>query len=168
MIPKTDTMNIPRCREGNACTWSNCRYGHTKCSFGSKCRDIAHCKFDHRDPTKLKLFVDRVDVDTEAALMENFLTKGLSPISPGFYDKNTMSSVNRAILYRSLNLANIPYEKLEGVIKIVYSETDGDLVKKDFVEYEGYVLSAKDYVDVWTEWNTEMRNAFKVKGYGEW
>ena len=161
-------MNVPRCREGNACPWSNCRYGHTRCSFGNRCRDIAHCKFDHRDPTKLKLFVDRVDVDTEAALLENFLTKGLLPISPGFYDKSTMSSVNRAILYRSLNLANIPYEKLEGAIRIVYPENDGELLKKDFVEYEGYVLSAKDYVDVWNSWNTEIRNDFKVKGYGEW
>lgn len=161
-------MNVPRCREGNACPWSNCRYGHTKCSFGTRCRDIAHCKFDHRDPANLKLFVDRVDVDTEAALLENFLEKGLIPVSPNFYDKSTMSSVNRAILYRSLNLANIPYEKLEGVIKIVYSDTDGEPVKKDFVEYEGYVLSAKDYVDVWTEWNTEVRTASKVKGYGEW
>jgi hypothetical protein len=107
-------------------------------------------------------------VDTEAVLIENFLNKGLVPISPGFYDKSEMSSVNRAILYRSLNLANIPYEKLEGAIKIVYPETDGDLVKKDFVEYEGYVISAKDYVDVWTEWNTEMRNLSKLKGYGEW
>lgn len=161
-------MNVPRCREGNLCPWSNCRYGHAKCSFGTRCRDTSQCKFDHRDPTKLKMFIDRVDVNTEAALVENFLTKGLVPVSPNFYDKTTMSSVNRAILYRSLNLANIPYEKLEGAMKIVYPETDGEIVKKEFVEYEGHVLSAKDYVDVWTEWNTTIRNEFKVKGYGEW
>lgn len=160
-------MNTPRCREGNSCPWINCRYGHTKCSFGNRCRDITNCKFDHRDPSKLKTFVDRVDVSNETALLENFLMKGLVPVSPGFYDKNDMTAVNRAILYRSLNLANIPYEKMEGSIKITYPHFDGHLLQKKFVEYEGYVLPVEDYVDVWMRWNIDVREAFKMEGYGE-
>lgn len=148
------------CKNGNNCPWSNCKFRHESCQFGKKCKDPSNCKYDHRDKRKLKVFLDCVDVSTEEKLLIEFFDKGLEPVTPNIYDKSTMTSVSKAVLYKSLIKCNIPFEKLEGSICIRYAEPYVEYPPNEYVVYENTVYDSRDYISAWNEWNTEMRSLF--------
>lgn len=148
------------CKSGNSCPWSNCKFRHEKCQFGKNCKDPSTCKYDHRDRKKLKVFLDCVDVSTEQKLIDSFFDQGLEPVTPNIYDKSNMTSVSKAVLYKSLIKCKIPFEKLEGSICIRYMEPDVEYPPNEYVVYEDTVYDSRDYISAWNEWNTEMRSLF--------
>jgi len=115
-LPKADRP-MPRCRRGNACPWNNCKFRHEACTHfkmgrrcraleadpeSNKCPDDGGCRYDHRDPTKLREFVYSMDVETHDELMDKFGPLGLHYVGSEYYDTDEMDRNDRDMLIRSL------------------------------------------------------------------
>ena len=120
------------CRDGNACQWKNCKFRHERCAHydawiqrgkkGNNCRchatdpnscmspEEGGCKYDHRDASKLKMFIELVPCSTESELWNSFVTRGLEYHAADGYDVTNMSRLDRALLVRSLTSAKVPFE----------------------------------------------------------
>lgn len=120
------------CRNGNACEWKNCKFRHERCSHydnwvkrgkrGHNCRchetdpeskktpEEGGCKYDHRDPAKLKMFIETVPCSNESELWENFYPRGLEACFADVVDVSGMSRMDVSLLVRSLNAAGVKYE----------------------------------------------------------
>lgn len=142
---KVEKAGPPRwCRDGNACPWSNCKFRHERCSHydnwlkrgkkglncrchtvdpdGNKSTKDGGCMYDHRDRSKLKLFVETVPVDTESDLWDNFFLKGLELYISDVFDPRALTYMDRCLLIRSLVAANIDHEDHGDHIVICYPE----------------------------------------------
>ena len=119
------------CRNGNKCLWRNCKFRHERCVHydnwvrrgkkGNPCR--AHeadpdstkspseggCKYDHRDPTKLQMFLETLPCATERQLWDNFYERGLDLHISDVFNVRNMSSNDRSLLVRSLKAADIEF-----------------------------------------------------------
>lgn len=120
------------CRDGNACQWKNCKFRHERCSHfdawlqrgkkGHNCRCHASdphackspeqggCKYDHRDVSKLKMFIELVPCATESQLWDSFVTRGLEYHAADGYDVSGMTRLDRALLVRSLTNEKVKFE----------------------------------------------------------
>lgn len=120
------------CRNGNACEWKNCKFRHERCSHydnwvrrgkkGHNCRchqtdpeskkrhEDGGCMYDHRDLSKLKVFIETLPCSTETELWDNFYERGLEAHSADIYDISTMSNLDKALLIRSLSAAKVEFE----------------------------------------------------------
>lgn len=132
------------CRDGNACQWKNCKFRHERCSHydnwiargkrGYNCRchatdpmcckrpDEGGCKYDHRDPAKLKMFIETLPCSNESELWDNFITRGLEWYAADHYDVSGMDRMNRSLLVRSLNAAKIKFEDYGDMFEISMDE----------------------------------------------
>lgn len=102
------------CRYGNACVWKNCRFRHEPCAHfaAGRCRTIAEdpdsckstfeggCKYDHRNPSNLREYVDHVEIKSEEDMLEKF--PDLIVIGGNQYDACAMDRFQRHLLIRSL------------------------------------------------------------------
>lgn len=167
------------CRYGNACVWRNCQNLHERCQFhdrwlasgkktrpcrsletdptSRRCPEDGGCKYDHRDISKLRVYVDTLPVSTEQELMDSFFPRGMDMRAPGVFDKSRMHVFDRAILYRSLTNAGLKFEKLEDSICISFDDVDGEAQYNPYICYRNQVFDARDYVAAWEEYNQEIR-----------
>lgn len=128
------------CRDGNACPWVNCKFRHERCSHydnwlqrgkrGNNCRccvtDPNSCKpvteggcmYDHRDVSKLKVFVELAPCATETELWDSFFVRGLEYHSGYSYNTSQMARLDRALLIRSLTAANVEFEDYGELVNI--------------------------------------------------
>jgi hypothetical protein len=126
------TAPVKWCRDGNACQWKNCKFRHERCSHydnwvkrgrkGHNCRchetdpesnkspENGGCKYDHRDLSKLKVFIESVPCSNESELWENFFMRNIEPVACYLFDISKMSKNDKGILFRSLNAAKISYD----------------------------------------------------------
>ena len=133
---------VPKwCKHGNACLWQNCPFRHERCVHhdnwisrgkrGYSCRALTYdrdsckspeeggCKYDHRDLSKLDVYVHSLPCLTEKELMESFYDLGLSFTGLGdIYDISKMSKINKGLLIRSIRIANLEYEYDDGSTEI--------------------------------------------------
>ena len=138
------SMPLRWCRDGNACQWLNCKFRHERCSHydnwlkrgkrgmncrcystdpdGNKSQKDGGCMYDHRDPKKLKMFVETLPVNTESELWENFFQKGLELYISDVVDPRGMTYLDRCLLIRSLKAADIEHEDHGDHIVICYAE----------------------------------------------
>jgi hypothetical protein len=115
------------CRNGNACQWANCKFRHERCEHydrwvatrgktrGCRCQqtdpyncktpDEGGCKYDHRDLSKLDVFVESVPITNEADMWDYFLPLGLDGHSSSAICVKRLNKYNRALLIRSLEAA---------------------------------------------------------------
>lgn len=132
------------CRDGNACQWKNCKFRHERCSHydkwlargkkGHNCRchatdpqsnkrpDEGGCMYDHRDLSKLKMFVETVPCSNESEIWENFIQRGLEGHCADIYDVSAMARLDRALLVRSLTAANVKFEDHDEWFEIWFNE----------------------------------------------
>lgn len=130
------------CRDGNACQWKNCKFRHERCSHydnwirrgkrGHNCRcyttdpeskkrpDEGGCMYDHRDMSKLQMFVETVSCSSESELWEQFYERGLDMRVVDIYDMRQMSRLDKALLIRSLRAHNIQHEEDDTCIHIYF------------------------------------------------
>ncbi len=128
------------CRDGNACQWKNCKFRHERCAHydswiqrgkkGYNCRchatdpesckspEQGGCKYDHRDLTKLKMFIELVPCSTESELWNSFVMRGLEYHAADGYDVSNMARLDRALLVRSLTNAQVKFEDLGDFMNI--------------------------------------------------
>ena len=128
---KTDTFRAPPsaraprwCKHGNACLWANCKFRHEVCEHhmkwvssrgktrGCRCQQTdprnckspeeGGCKYDHRDLSKLDVFVEIVPITNEGDMWEYFGPLGLDAHCGSAIDVTGLSKHNRALLVRSL------------------------------------------------------------------
>ncbi len=122
------------CRDGNACEWKNCKFRHERCSHydawvargkkGHNCRchatdptsskrpDRGGCMYDHRDISKLKMFVESVPIANENDIWDHFYELGLEGERSDVYDTSKMCRHDKALLIRSLKANFIEFEDL--------------------------------------------------------
>lgn len=115
------------CRNGNACQWANCKFRHERCEHydrwvatrgktrGCRCQqsdprnckspEEGGCKYDHRDLSKLDMFVETVPITNEGDMWEYFMPLGLDAHCSSALDVTGMSKHNRALLIRSFEAA---------------------------------------------------------------
>jgi hypothetical protein len=120
------------CRDGNACEWKNCKFRHERCSHydnwiargkrGNNCRccvtdpdskkrpEDGGCMYDHRDVSKLKMFIESVPCSTEEELWNNFYDLGLEGVMTNVYDTRNMAKQDKSLLTRSLKANNVEFE----------------------------------------------------------
>lgn len=116
------------CRNGNACEWKNCKFRHERCTHydnwvkrgkrGHNCRcadsmkrpEDGGCKYDHRDVSKLKMFVETLPCSNELEMWDNFMPLGLEAHYPEVVDIRGMKKMDISLLIRSLNAAGVHYE----------------------------------------------------------
>lgn len=131
--PAPVVHQAPRwCRKGNACKLANCRNRHERCEHydkwvasrgktrGCRCQQTdpnnckspedGGCKYDHRDPKKLVTYIDKLDVDTEQKLWDNFYERGMDAVGPSQYSTEQMENHNRKLLIRSLEASGVKYD----------------------------------------------------------
>jgi hypothetical protein len=131
---KTETFQAPPparaprwCKHGNACLWANCKFRHERCEHydkwvasrgrtrGCRCQQTdprnckspeeGGCKYDHRDLSKLDVFVEIVPITNEGDMWEYFWPLGLDAHCSSAIDVTGLSKHNRALLVRSLTSA---------------------------------------------------------------
>jgi len=134
------------CRNGNACEWKNCKFRHERCSHydnwvkrgkkGHNCRchatdpestkrpDEGGCMYDHRDPRKLKMFIETLPCSNESEIWENFMQRGLEGCFADVYDVSGMSRLDRALLVRSLTAAGVKFEDHDQWFEIWFDVSD--------------------------------------------
>jgi hypothetical protein len=117
------------CRNGNACQWANCKFRHERCEHydkwvasrgktrGCRCQqsdprnckspEEGGCKYDHRDLSKLEMFVESVSITCEADMWEHFMQLGLEAHCGSAVDVTGMRKYERALLIRSLEAAGV-------------------------------------------------------------
>jgi hypothetical protein len=115
------------CRNGNACQWANCKFRHERCEHydkwvasrgrtrGCRCQqsdphnckspEEGGCKYDHRDLSKLDIFVETVPITNEGDMLEYFMPLGLDAHCSSAIDVRDMNKHDRALLVRSLTAA---------------------------------------------------------------
>jgi hypothetical protein len=115
------------CKHGNACQWANCKFRHERCEHydrwvatrgktrGCRCQQTdprnckspeeGGCKYDHRDLSKLDLFVENVTITCEADMWEHFMPRGLEAHCSYALDVTNMRKYERGLLVRSLTSA---------------------------------------------------------------
>lgn len=120
------------CRNGNACEWKNCKFRHERCAHydnwvkrgkrGHNCRchatdpeskkrpEDGGCKYDHRDLSKLNVFIEALPCSTELELWDSFMPLGLEAHYPEIVDLRGMKKSDVSLLVRSLNAAHVSYE----------------------------------------------------------
>jgi hypothetical protein len=116
------------CRMGNACQWRNCMFRHERCEHydrfvasrgktrGCRCQltdkdnckspEEGGCKYDHRDLSKLKVYVEKIEIKSEAEMLEYFYPLGLDCQFSDHYNLADMSKNDKGILLRSLEDTN--------------------------------------------------------------
>lgn len=139
-----NTMPVRWCRDGNACPWINCKFRHERCSHydnwvkrgkkGNNCRCFATdpdsnksqkdggCMYDHRDPKKLKVFVETLPVKTESQMWDYFMEKGLELHISDVLDPREMTYMDRCLLIRSLKASDVYHEDHGDHIIIFYPD----------------------------------------------
>ncbi len=136
--PKQEYKAPPKwCRDGNACEWRNCKFRHERCTHydnwikrgkkGHNCRSNNNnrpteggCLYDHRDVTKLKMFVEKVPCASEEDIWNHFFDKKLDAVNGDIYDVTKMARLDKALLVRSLLAEKIPFEDYETWMKICF------------------------------------------------
>jgi hypothetical protein len=115
------------CRNGNACQWANCKFRHERCEHydkwvasrgrtrGCRCQqsdprnckspEEGGCKYDHRDLSKLDVFVETVPITNEGDMWDYFMPRGLDAHCSSALDVRDMNKHDRALLMRSLEAA---------------------------------------------------------------
>jgi hypothetical protein len=116
------------CRNGNACQWANCKFRHERCEHydrwvasrgrtrGCRCQETdphncktpeeGGCKYDHRDLSKLDVFVETVSITNEGDMWAYFIPLGLDSHCSSAIDVRDMNKHDRALLIRSLAAAS--------------------------------------------------------------
>lgn len=132
------------CRAGNACPWLNCKFRHERCShfdnwvargkkgFNCRCHVTdpeskkmpieGGCKYDHRDPATLKMFVETLPCSTERELWDSFYDKGLRLHVSDVFNIRRMSKSGQLLLMRSLDAAGIEYVDERKYMYIYYTD----------------------------------------------
>lgn len=132
------------CRNGNKCPWRNCKFRHERCVHydnwlkrgknGNTCRacatdpqsnkspDEGGCKYDHRDPSKLQMFLETLPCSTERQLWDSFYERGLDFHISDVFNVRNMSSSDRSLLIRSLKAAEIEYVDNDTYMYIYYTD----------------------------------------------
>lgn len=130
------------CKHGNACVWRNCPFRHEPCEHyqnwlkrgkrGHNCRHHAEdpecekspeeggCKYDHRDLNNCETYYKSLPCSTEEEILDSFYSRKLDMHCESIYDISEMSSMNRSLLLRSLNAADIKFEEHETWLEILY------------------------------------------------
>ena len=143
--PSSEPRGPRWCKHGNACVWSNCKFRHERCEHfdrwiasGKKtrgCRCIqtdpenckspeeGGCKYDHRDLSQLREYVEIVSIESESDMWEKFYDMGLRMLAADSVDPTLMSRVDYGLLIRSL----IAAEK-NGVLEFVEGSNWVDVV----------------------------------------
>ena len=128
------------CRDGNICPWRNCKFRHERCAHydewvkrgkkGLNCRackddpdgtkrpEEGGCKYDHRDETKLKTFIEHVVIKTERDMWEYFYSRKLDWCFANVFNFSEMEKSDKGILFRSLIAAGIEHEDQDDYIEI--------------------------------------------------
>jgi hypothetical protein len=142
-IPKVvpATARPPKwCKHGNACVWSNCPFRHERCTIydnwiarrktGYSCRCLktdpdstkspedGGCKYDHRDLSKLQVFYKTLPASTSEEIWESFSTRSLEEYAADAYDVSKMTRMDKSLLLRSLQAADVEFEDNESWIMI--------------------------------------------------
>jgi len=116
------------CKMGNACQWRNCMFRHERCEHydrfvaskgktrGCRCQltdkdnckspEEGGCKYDHRDLSKLKVYVEKIEIESESEMLEYFYPLGLDCQFSDYYNMTGMSKNDKGILLRSLEHSN--------------------------------------------------------------
>ena len=145
-LARADAIVAPPkwCRAGNACPWLNCKFRHERCSHfdnwvargkkgfncrchatdpdSKKCPTEGGCKYDHRDPKTLKMFLETLPCSTERELWDSFYEKGLRLHVSDVFNIRRMSVKNQALLMRSLDAAGIEYVDERTYMYIYYTD----------------------------------------------
>jgi len=128
------------CKHGNACLWHNCPFRHERCLHfdnwlardkrGYACRSLltdgescksseeGGCKYDHRDPINLQIYIHTLPCSTEKELWDSFYDLCLRWPFGGIFDISQMSRTDKGLLIRSLRAANIEFEDKETWIEM--------------------------------------------------
>ena len=119
------------CRNGNACQWANCKFRHERCEHydkwvssrgktrGCRCQqsdprnckspEEGGCKYDHRDLSKLDVFVEIVSIAAEDDMWEYFMPLGLDSHCSSALCVTDMTKHDRALLVRSLTASGVEF-----------------------------------------------------------
>jgi hypothetical protein len=143
-LTKPVAQPLKWCRDGNKCSWRNCKFRHERCVHydtwikrgkrGHSCRSLATdansnkrpedggCKYDHRDPSKLHVFLETLPCDTEQELWDNFYPRGLECYVSGVLDPRGLLKADRQLMIRSLKASNVEFEDNGDHIYIDYAD----------------------------------------------
>lgn len=143
-VERTEMVQQKWCRDGNACKWKNCTFRHERCSHhdnwvrrgkkGHACRcvetdplsvkrpDEGGCKYDHRDMSKLAVYINTVKCETESDMFNYFYERKLDGVIGHIYDVSKMSRMDKGILLRSLTAADIHFEYNHDYVKIYFED----------------------------------------------
>ena len=172
-------VRAPRwCRNGNACQWANCKFRHEVCEHHQKwvvskgrtrgCRCLqtdphsckspeeGGCKYDHRDHSKLEMFVETVELKTESDLWEKFAD--MEARRDGVFDVSQMSGHDVRLLIRSLEKAGIEFEDNQEWFDIKF---EGAVLPMENREYDQYLAHL---IEPHTEFPETQR--WVTEGYG--
>jgi len=159
-------VRAPRwCKNGNACQWANCKFRHEVCEHHMKwveskgrtrgCRCLqtdprsckspenGGCKYDHRDHSKLEMFVEFVELKTESDLWEKFGTLGLDAHTDYAYNTSKMTGHNVRLLLRSLEKAGIEFEDHRDWVEINFECEIGPMGDMEYTEYLAHLIAPK-------------------------
>jgi hypothetical protein len=128
------------CRDGNACSWRNCKFRHERCKHydewvkrgkvglnckscekdpdGTKSPEEGGCMYDHRDESSLKTFIEFVPIFNEKDLWDYFYERKLLWHFAKVYDFTEMEKADKGVLFRSLIAAGIEHEDKDTYIEI--------------------------------------------------
>jgi len=117
------------CKQGNACVWKNCKFRHERCEHydkwvaskgktrGCRCQNTdsdncknpeeGGCKYDHRDLSTLKEYIEQIEIKDETTLLEYFMPLDLECKSSDHYDISKLSKTDKGLLLRSLEASSI-------------------------------------------------------------
>jgi hypothetical protein len=145
VLKRTEAITPARwCRDGNACVWRNCKFRHERCSYydnwvrrgksGVNCRcyeadpkscrkpEDGGCMYDHRDHSKLKVFVETLPCSNESEMWDSFFELGLEGCIYNVYDMAGMSKANVSLLIRSVTAAKVEVAIFKKKIQIFFEE----------------------------------------------
>ena len=168
-------VRAPRwCRNGNTCRWSNCMFRHEPCEHHQKwveykgrtrgCRCLQSdphsckspeeggCKYDHRDHSKLEMFVETVELASQGDVLDNF--EDIESRRDGVYDVSQMSGHDVRLLIRSLEKAGVEFANNQDWLEFNF-DVEQPMENREYDEYLAHLIEPHTEFPEPQRWVTE-------------